>query len=126
MSLAARLGEHWQLKLLSVAFAIALWMFVAAEDRGEAVYTVPLELIAVPPGLQVTSVGATTVEARVEGLQSILKRIPGRELRALVTLRDARAGEMVALVLPEDIAVPRGARVVRVSPSRIRVTLGTK
>ena len=35
----ALLAENWPLKLASLVFAIGLWMFVATEERTEAVFT---------------------------------------------------------------------------------------
>jgi len=123
MRMAARLLDHWQLKLLSLVFAIALWVFVAVEDTGEAVYTVPLDLTQLPSGLQVAALGAETVDVRLHGLRHVLDRIEKRELRAQVSLRGARPGDFVLLIRLEDVAVPRGVQVVRVTPSQIHATL---
>jgi hypothetical protein len=119
----ARLTEHWQLKLLSVVFAVALWIFVAAEDTGDAVYVVPLDLTEVPPGLEVTGLGTSIVEVRLQGLRHVLERIDERQLQARVSLRGARTGDVVLRVRPDDVVVPRGVHVARVTPSQIRVTL---
>ena len=119
-----RLLEHWQLKLLSLIFALALWMFVTSGDKGEAVYTVPLELTDRPPGLEVTAVAVETVAVRVEGLRSVLMRVREEDLRAQVSLRGAQPGRFVARISPKDISVPRGVRVVWLTPSQVRATLG--
>jgi len=117
-----RLAEHWQLKLLSLALAVALWAFVASEDLGEAVYTVTLELVS-PPGFAVASVGTETVDVRLSGLRSVLTRLRERDLRAVVQVRDPRSGEALVPVLAEHVATPPGVRVVRITPSRVRVAL---
>jgi len=121
--LAARLLDHWQLKLLSLVFAVALWVIVAVEDIGEAVYTVPLDLTQLPPGLQVTALGVDTVDVRLHGLRHVLSRIEERALRVRVSLLGARPGDLVLVIRPEDVPVPRGVQVVRVTPSRIQATL---
>jgi YbbR domain-containing protein len=121
--IAARLLDHWQLKLLSLVFAVALWVIVAVEDIGEVVYTVPLDLTHLPPGLQVAVLGAETVDVRLHGLRHVLSRIEERALRARVSLRGARPGDLVLLIRPEDVPVPRGVQVVRVTPSQIHATL---
>jgi YbbR domain-containing protein len=126
MPLVARLTANWQLKLLALFFAVTLWVFVVFEDKGEAVYTVPLVMTGVPPGLEVTAVGAKTVDVRVQGLRSVLGHVQDRDIRAEVSLRDARPGEVLARVLPQDVVVPRGVQVVRVTPSRVAVALEKK
>lgn len=123
MSLRDRLAEHWQLRLLSVAFAVALWLFVASQDQMEAVYTVPLELTDPPAGLAVTSIGVEMVVVRVEGPRTVLATVHEGDFRAEVSLREAAAGRFVATILPRNITTPRGVRVLRVSPSRVRATL---
>ena len=123
MGVLGRLAGHWQLKLLSVAFAVALWAFVTSEDKSDAVYTVPLDLTDRAPGLEVTSLGVETVVVRVEGLRSVLARIREEDFRAEVSLRNAQPGKFVARILPKDIRAPRGVRVVWVSPSQVRATL---
>lgn len=115
--------DHWQLKLLSVLFAVALWLFVVSEDKVETVFAAPLELREVPPGLEIARVETDTVEVRVRGLRSIVSRVRDRDLRVTVDLEGASPGETVVRLLPEQIRVPRGVEVLRVTPSRVRVVL---
>src|SRR3972149_12180694 len=84
---------HWQLKLLSLGFAIFLWIFVASEEKAETVVSVPIEFGRVPPGLEIVSSDNDSVDVRVHGLRSVLNRLDGRGLRATVDLREARPGE---------------------------------
>lgn len=123
MSLTGRLVQHWQLKLLSLVFAVGLWAFVIVEDKGQAVYTVPLDMANLPPGLEVTALGVEAVVVRVQGLRHVLDRLDERELRAQVSLRGARPGDLVVRIRPEDVTVPRGVEVVRVTPSQVRATV---
>lgn len=123
MALGARLLEHWQLKLLAVLLAVALWLFAAAEDRGEAVYAVRVRLVAIPSGLTVTTLEDETVDVRIQGRRGVLGRLRERDLRVEVSLRDARPGGFVARVSPANVAAPRGVQVLRVAPSRVRGTL---
>ena len=118
-----QLRAHWPLRLLSVAFAVALWVFVVSGDLGEAIYTVPLDLTAVPPGLDVTAVGVDVVVVRVRGRRSILSRLREEDFRAEVSLKGAQGGRVVSRLGPENISAPVGVRVLRVTPSQVRATL---
>ena len=115
--------QHWQLKLLSVVFAVLLWAFVVSEDRHEVVLAVPLDLIDRPAGLEVASIGVEAVVVRLEGLRGVVSRLRDDDLRAEVSLRDARAGRFVARLAPDNVRVPRGVRVVQVTPSQVNATL---
>lgn len=118
-----RLLDHWQLKLLSVAFAVALWLFVVSEDKTETIFATPIELREVPPGLEITRMEPESVEVRVRGLRSILARVREHDLRVSVDLEGASEGETVVRLLPEQIRVPRGVEVMRLTPSRLRIVL---
>lgn len=117
-----RLCEHWPLKVLSLAFAVGLWAFVSA-DRGEALFTLPLDLTGTPPGLVVTSVSVETVVVRVSGRRSLLSRLREDDFRAEVSLRGAEAGRVMERILPGNVTTPPNVRVLRVTPSQVRATL---
>ena len=121
--LASGIFAHWQLKLLSLVFAVALWVFLVVEDKGEAVYTVPLDVKNVPVGTEVVALGAEAIAVRVQGLRHVLSRIDERELHATVDLRGARPGDVLVRLRPEDITLPRGVEVVRITPAQVRATL---
>jgi YbbR domain-containing protein len=115
--------ENWSLKLMSLAFAVGLWLFVATEDRTDHVFTVPLDLVDRPPGVEVTSLGVETVSVRVEGRRSLLRTLHEEDLRAEVSLKGARPGRFVARIQTENVSAPPGVRVVRVTPSEVRAVL---
>jgi YbbR domain-containing protein len=117
------LFENWPLKVASLVFAIGLWLFVATEERADAVFSVPLELIDRPPDVEVTSLGAETVIVRVEGRRSRLRQLHEDDFRAEVSLKNARPGRFVARVQLENVSAPPGVRVVRVTPTEVRAVL---
>jgi YbbR domain-containing protein len=119
------LAENWPLKLMSVVFAIGLWLFVAAEERGDAVFTVPLDLVERPDGVEVTSLGVETVIVRVEGRRSLLRTLREDDFRATLSLKELQPGRFALRVLPQHVSAPPGVRVVRVTPSEVRGMLET-
>jgi hypothetical protein len=120
------LVENWPLKLVSVLFAMGLWLFVAAEDRADAVFTVPLDLVERPPGLDLTSLGVETVIVRVEGRRSLLRTLREEDFRAEVSLKNIPPGRFVLRVQPHQVSAPPGVRVVRVTPNEVRGVLETE
>lgn len=115
--------ENWPLKLVAVVFAVALWVFVVTEERTDAVFTVPLDLVDRPTGVEVSSVGVETVVVRVEGRDSVLRRLHEGDFRAEVSLKSARPGRFVARIETDNVSAPAGVRVVRVTPSEVRAVL---
>jgi YbbR domain-containing protein len=124
--LRALLLGNWPLKLVAVVFALALWGFVVTEERTDAVFTVPLDLVDPPTGVEVASVGVERVVVRVEGRDSVLRRLHEADFRAEVSLKNARPGRFVARIDADNVSAPSGVRVVRVTPSEVRATLGTR
>jgi hypothetical protein len=123
MGLRAIVLEHWPLKLVAFAFAVGLWVFVATEERTDAVFTVPLDLVDRPPGVEVSSVGVETVVVRAEGRRSLLRRLREEDFRAEVSLKSARPGRFVARIDTDNVSAPAGVRVVRVTPTEVRALL---
>jgi YbbR-like protein len=115
--------RHWELKVFAVAFAFALWLFVMTSEKSDLVINAPIELEAVPAGLVVAGGETESVDVQLHGLRGSLARLAPDQLRARLSLAGVEAGEVTLRVLPENITVPPGITVLRISPSRIRVTL---
>jgi YbbR domain-containing protein len=111
--------RHIGLKLLSIGFAILLWMVVSGEETVERGLRVPLELQQSPPGLELTGEVPTTVDVRVRGGSGALSRVLAGEVVAVLDLRAARPGRRLFPLTPEQVRVPFGIEVVQVTPSAI-------
>ncbi len=122
-SLRGWLTGNWELKILSLLAASVLWFLVVSGEKAHVRLAVPVEFDAIPAGLELAGERPESVDVEVQGLRSRLARLSGEDLRASVGLAGARAGESTIRLLPENIRVPRGVTVVRVSPSRLRVVL---
>lgn len=114
------LEHNFLLKMFSVVFAIGLWAFVnlGARDTEKALL-VPLELRNIPEQYMVTSPVADTVEMRVRGPRTLLGSIEDRRQRVILDLANVRAGTTSFKIDSEMLNLPRGVRVVRVSPVQI-------
>jgi hypothetical protein len=90
------------------------------------VYTVPLDLIDRPDGVEVTSLGIETVIVRAEGRRSLLRTLREDDFRAEVSLKNIQPGRFTLRIQPEHVSAPPGVRVVRVTPSEVRGVLETQ
>ena len=118
-----RLFRHWELKLAALALSSALWIFVMTSEKAEVVMAAPVELDAIPPGLEVVGDRPERVDVQMHGLRAVLARVGPEQVRARVSLAGARPGELVVRLDPDQISVPSGVTVLRVNPSRLRLTL---
>ena len=115
--------ENWALKLLSIAFAVMLWMFIMGERQLEVGYRVPLELQNVPKGLMVASEVPSLVDVRISGPRTLQMKISPNDISIVVDLSDLKPGLTTFKRLEERLNLPSGLRVTRLSPSFIDLKL---
>lgn len=118
-----RLFRHWELKLAAIVLSTALWLFVMTSEKAEVVLAAPVEFDEIPAGLVVAGERPESVDVQLHGLRAVLARLGRDEVRAKVSLAGVRPGEVVIRLVPDQIAAPSGVTVIRVSPSRLRLTL---
>jgi len=113
--------RQWQLKLVSVGLAVALWMAVAGEETVERGLRVPLELKNMPIDLNLVGEPPTVVDVRVRGTSGTLAGLTPGDIAAVLELRGAGAGRRLFQLTPEHIRVPFGVEVTQVVPSGVAV-----
>jgi YbbR domain-containing protein len=115
--------ENWTLKLISLVFALLLWMFIMGERRLEVGYLVPLELQNIPKELMVANEVASLVDVRVSGPRTLLMKVSPNDISIVVDLIDLKPGLTTFKRLEERLNLPSGLRVTRLSPSFIDLKL---
>jgi YbbR domain-containing protein len=116
-----RRRDNLAYKLVSIALAFALWLYVSEERNptGESVLEVPLEVREVPDELVVAEKPAEVV-VRVQGAKQVVSRLTAREVQAFVSLGGAQPGKNVRTV---QVALPSRVELVEVSPARVSVVV---
>jgi YbbR domain-containing protein len=115
--------DHLGLKLISLLMGFSLWYAVASEQEAEFALSIPIELRDLPEGLEVIEESVQQVEVRLRGPAEILRRLTPQDVNIGVELADAEPGERLAYLTPRDVSVPFGARVMRVTPTSVRIVL---
>lgn len=114
---------NWALKLLSLTFALLLWMFIMGERQTEVGYLVPLELQNLPAGMMVGNEVASQVDVRISGPRTLLMKVSPNDISITVDLTDLKPGLTTFRQLGERLNLPSGLRVTRLSPSFIDLKL---
>ncbi len=117
------LTENWTLKIISLALALLLWVFIMGERRFEVGYPVTLELQSLPDGLMVANEVPSLIDVRVSGPRTLLTKISPNDISIIVDLADLKPGLTTFKRLEERLNLPRGLRVTRLSPSFIDLKL---
>lgn len=117
------LTKNWTLKLISLALALLLWVFIMGERRVEVGYRVPLEIQNMPDGLMVANEMPSVIDVRISGPRTLLAKISANDISILVDLTDLQPGLTTFKRLEERLNLPNGLRVTRLSPSFVDVKL---
>ena len=114
-----RIFRNFGLKVLSIALAALLWGLVAGQREAERSLRIPLEYRQIPEQLELMGEPVSLVDVRVRGSSGVLGELRAADLVAVIDLRSARAGRRLFHLVPGDIAVPSGVKVLQVTPSTL-------
>ena len=108
------------LRLISLALAIGLWIFVNAVQPGalESI-RVPVSYRDLPPGFVLTNQHPDFVEIQVSGPRTLLSIIDPARLTLRLDLTGVGVGQASFKIGPDAFPVPRHTEVTSVLPSQI-------
>lgn len=110
------------LKLLSILMAIALWFFVASKGRSGIIMDVPIGFKNIPQELELVD-ATKTVSINIEGHERLIKNLREKEIGVVIDLRNAKKGETHYSLSQDNVNLPRGLVVTKISPKTVRLML---
>ncbi|MDH3952409.1 MAG: diadenylate cyclase, partial [Deltaproteobacteria bacterium] len=110
---------------ISLALALVFYstVIISKMEIREKSFTVPVEYIAAPENLALRSDNPTEIKLQLTGPKSDLDKITPANLSVKIDLSQAKAGGQVFVVSKENIALPRGVKLVNANPSSIALSL---
>ncbi len=105
--------------ILALIIAVILWALAHGASSIERAYDIPIELEAISEELVVTDQTPKHINVRIMGSQASLGRVDSGKLRYPIDVSGSKPGDADFEVDVSRIALPRGARIVSRSPSRI-------
>ncbi len=110
---------------ISLALALVFYstVIISKMEIREKAFTVPVEYIAAPENLALRSDNPTEIKLQLTGPKSDLDKITPVNLSVKIDLSQAKAGGQVFVVSKENIALPRGVKLVNANPSSIALSL---
>jgi YbbR domain-containing protein len=117
------LGRHKGLKLLSLLLAVALWFAVGVEEPTETTLSVALELVNPPQGMMITSEIPSSLQVRVIGPGSAIRKLTQSRLAQTIDLAGYKRGRHSIPLGTKTFNFPRGVQVTRVQPNPLNLTL---
>lgn len=140
-TLRSLIFSHWDLKLLSLGIAIAIWWGVARDPVVEIPVDVQIEFHNVPDNLEISSVSnpelvpfgtgfqpglgseiIPRVQVRLRGPARDIREISRTAIHPVIDLKGATPGERTFDLSTNTILLPREIEVVQIVPSQLHVT----
>jgi YbbR domain-containing protein len=112
------------IKIASVVFAIALWVFVISRGYSDFTLTTHVGYVNLPAGVQVAD-GSSTKEVAigVRGHERVVKSMGAEDVQVTVNLDGLELGPHQITIDKEDVKLPIFVRLMSVTPSVFEVTL---
>jgi len=110
------------LKLLSLLMAIALWFFVASKGRLNIIMDVPIEFKNIPQELELVD-ATKTVSINIEGHERLIKNLRQENINVVIDLRNAKKGETHYSLSQDNVNMPKGLVVTKISPEAVGLML---
>jgi YbbR domain-containing protein len=117
-----RLFGHLGLKFVSIALATLVWWMVAGQREAERSLRAPLEFRNIPDQLELVGEPTGLVDVRLRGTTGALAQLQTSEVVAVLDLKAARPGRRLFHILPGDVSVPTGIKVLQVTPATLSLT----
>jgi YbbR domain-containing protein len=111
------------LRVASLALAVMLWMTIAGRDTAERGVAAPVEFRNVPPDLELTGDLVNSVSVRLRTSPGLVESLDAGQVVALVDLEGKEEGEHIIQLTPEQVRVPFGFRVLKITPSLLTLSL---
>ncbi len=125
MSIRERISHNLGLKLLALALAVCLWLYVAGGKEEEVAVEVPVRVTNLAQGFVLASQPPDRLEVSVVGPPTILRRLHPDEMVVSLDMTKVKAGSVAFSSLDRRVPVPAGIRVVRVAPATIELAVRT-
>jgi len=118
-----RLVANWELKILSVVIAFALWLVVAGSGKSQLATPGVVEYTGLGNELVLVGRPRDSVQVELEATRWAVARLTPGAVRARVNLAGMREGDNIATLSADLVEAPPGVTVRRVTPNRLQVTL---
>src|SRR2546426_3026208 len=112
-----RLLANWELKLLSVVIAFALWLVVVGAAKSQLAVAAVVEYTGLDGDLVLVGRPRDTVDVELEAARWAVTRLTPGAVRVRASLSGMREGENVVALSPDLVQTPPGVVVRRVTPA---------
>jgi hypothetical protein len=110
-------------KIVSFLLVCILWVFIGGQPRAEIWMTIPLEFRNMPGHMEIVGDMINRVEIGIRGPRTLISSMTPDQLKAHVDLSHSQAGFNNIRLAPENVRVPLGTEITKITPSSVRIRL---
>jgi YbbR domain-containing protein len=118
--------HNFGLKLVSLSFAVGLWLAVAHDPVAEVAVEVPIEFHNFPENLEISSEQIPRAQIRLRGPERLVRRMGPADVHAEIDLSGAKSGERTFDLTAQQIRKPYDLEVIQVVPSQFHLSFDTR
>lgn len=120
------LTENLTFKILSVTLAVFLWFFVTFKGQTETSIDIPIEFKNVPSDMEILRQSIKRVNVSISARERIIRELTQNNARVIIDLSNVKIGENSLPITRSSIRLPRGADILRIDPSSVKVVMDRK
>jgi diadenylate cyclase len=117
------LTRNWELKLLSLLVACAIWVWVVTGARSQLMVPATVQYVGLAPDLIMVGDPLESVDVHVTVARWAEPELTRATPRVVVDLAGLKEGEEDVHLTEQNVQVPSGVTVTRIAPARLRVWL---
>jgi len=113
------------LMIASAILAVLLWFWEGAQASSEVIVSAPLEYRNLPKTFEIYTDDSllSTINVWIRGNTSIVKNLRPQDISAWIDLGETTAGARNFELTSNNVHVPYGLSVLRISPSRVHLRI---
>ena len=123
LKLLKKFTFKWHIKLLSLALAFILWIYVDNLKETERFISIPLEMKNIPDGFMVSNGIPPSVKVIIKGKESKLALFDENIVNAFVDLENKTKNEQKTIVKIDHDSIPQGISIKEINPRIIDITI---
>lgn len=119
------LTRNWELKLLSLVVACAIWAWVVTGERSQLVVPAAVEYVGLARDVILVGDPVESVDLHVLVPRWAETQLTRSVPRVQASLTGLGEGEDIVHLTDQNVQVPSGITVTRITPARLRVSLAS-
>ncbi len=123
MKVLNRITHNWHIKLISLALAAIVWIYVSSLQEKEKFLSVPVSVVGTPEDYLIASEIPKTVKVVLRGREEKLALVNEEKMAAVIDLAEDSSGMVKKRIKIDESTTPQNVTIKEVTPRTVYVLL---